>query len=200
MCKKMSNFWDDWFKRFREGRGFSFPDIERMMDEMDKEMSKAFRDMENMIPRDLIRYRNQPDGSIKREYGPFIYGYSVNIGPDGKPIVREFGNLKPRSKVKGSPPLNLRDSREPLIDVIDESDNVKIIAELPGVEKEDIQLSATEKNLTIKVDKPERKYYKMISFPAEVDNSSVKCVYKNGVLEAVFKKKKESKSTRIPVE
>jgi HSP20 family protein len=200
MCVEMSDFWDDWYKRFREGRGFFFTDIERMMDEIDKEMSKAFRDMENMIPRDLVRFRNQPDGSIKREYGPFIYGYSVNIGPDGKPIIREFGNLKPGSKVEGSPPLNLRDSREPLIDVLDESDNVKIIAELPGVEKEDIQLSATEKKLTIKVDMPERKYYKELDLPAEVDNSSGKCVYKNGVLETIFKKKRKSEGTRIKVE
>jgi len=25
--------------------------------------------------------------------GPFVYGYSMTMGPDGKPIVREFGNV-----------------------------------------------------------------------------------------------------------
>ena len=45
----MSTFWDDWFKRFREGRSFFFSDIERMMDEMEREMTKAFRDIERFI-------------------------------------------------------------------------------------------------------------------------------------------------------
>lgn len=197
----MSTFWDDWFKRFREGRGFFFPDIERMMDEMEREMTETFRDMENMIPRDLIRFRHLPDGSIKKEYGPFVYGYSVKIGPHGETIIREFGNIKPGPEEEGGPPLNLRDSREPLIDVIEEADEVKVIAELPGVEKKDIQLSATERTLTISVDMPERKYYKELGLPAEVDESSAKCIYKNGILEIVFGKKKEKgKGTQIKIE
>lgn len=30
----------------------------------------------------------------KEEMGPFVYGYSMTIGPDGKPKVREFGNIR----------------------------------------------------------------------------------------------------------
>ena len=141
----MSNSWDDWFKRFREGHGFFFPDIDRMMDEMEREMIEAFRDMEDTIPRDLVRFRHLPDGSMKKEYGPFVYGYSVKIGPDGRPIIREFGNIRPGLEKERGPPLSLRGSREPFIDVIVEADEVKVIAELPGVEKEDIQLSANER-------------------------------------------------------
>ena len=30
-----------------------------------------------------------------RSSGPFYYGYTMTIGPDGKPVVKEYGNVKP---------------------------------------------------------------------------------------------------------
>jgi HSP20 family protein len=35
------------------------------------------------------------EGGKVTEYGPFVYGYSMTICPDGKPKVREFENVKP---------------------------------------------------------------------------------------------------------
>ncbi len=186
----MSSFWDDWFKRFKDRRGFFFPEIDRMIEEMEKEMAKSFRDMENLMPRDMVRVRRLPDGSIRREYGPFVYGYSVKIGPDGKPIIREFGNLKPGMGGEGQPPLNLQDQREPLIDVIEEDETIKVVAELPGVDKEDISLYVTEKTLTIDVGSPERRYHKDLEFPVEIDEASARSTYKNGVLETTLTKRK----------
>jgi hypothetical protein len=58
--------WDEWFKRLRERKGFFFPEIDNMIDEMEKEMAESFRDMENLIPRDMVRVRRLPDGSIRR--------------------------------------------------------------------------------------------------------------------------------------
>ncbi len=197
----MSSFWDDWFKRFRERRGFFFPDIDKMMDEMEKQMADTFRDMENLMPRDMVRVRRLPDGSVRREYGPFVYGYSVKIGPDGKPIIREFGNLRPGLGGEGQPPLNLRDQREPLVDVIDENENIRVVAELPGVSKDDITLYVTERSVTIEVDTPERRYYKELGLPVEVDESSARSTYKNGVLETVLvKRKPRGRGTPIKIE
>jgi len=195
------SFWDEWFKRFGR-RSSIFGDIERMMEEMEKEMADAFKDMEDTMPSDSYREVRQPDGSIRREYGPFVYGYSVKIGPDGKPVIREFGNMKPGLVGEGESPLSLQDRREPLVDVIEDSESVKILAELPGVDKQDIKLTATPKGLTISVDNPLRKYYKELEFPAEVDESTAKSSYKNGVLEAVFgkKKRRETRGTQLKIE
>jgi HSP20 family protein len=196
----MSSFWDEWIKRFGESRGFFFPDMNKMMEEMEREMAKTFKEMNNLIPRDMVRIWRKPDGSVRREYGPFVYGYSIKIGPDGKPLIREFGNIKPGPRREGKPPLNLQDSREPLIDIIEEADEVKVIAEIPGIEKKDIRLLATEKTLTINVKTPERKYYKELQLPVEVDESTAKSSYKNGVLKTIFKKKKkQEKSTTIEI-
>ncbi len=197
----MSSFWDDWFKRFRDRRGFFFPEIDRMIEEMEKEMTESFSEMENFVPRDMVRVRRLPDGSVKREYGPFIYGYSVKIGPDGKPIIREFGNIKPGLGGEGRPPLDLKDQREPLIDIVDEDDNIKVVAELPGVNKEDISLYLTENSLTIDVNTPERRYHKELELPVEIEEASARSRFFNGVLETTMTKKKpRGKGTPIKIE
>lgn len=193
--------WDDWFKRLRERRGFFFPEIEKLIEDMEKEMAEAFRGMESTMSRDMVRVRRQPDGSVRREYGPFVYGYSVKIGPDGKPIVREFGNLKPGKGGEGQPSLNLQDMREPLVDVIEEENAIKVLAELPGVNKEDISLFLSDNVLTINVDTSERRYHKELNLPGEVDESSVRSTYNNGILETVLTKRElRGKGTKINIE
>ena len=196
----MSSFWDDWFKRFREGRGFFFPEIDRMIEEMERYMADAFSEMEDYVPRDMVRVKRLPDGSVKREYGPFVYGYSVKIGPDGKPVIREFGNIKPGPGGEGQPPLNLQEQREPLVDIIEEDDMLKVMAELPGVAKEDIRLYVTERTLTIDVETPGRRYSKELDLPAEVEESSAKSTYRSGVLETVFRKRDRGRGRQIKVE
>jgi len=194
------SFWDDWFKRFGR-RSSIFGDIDRMIEEMEKEMAEAFKDMENTMPEDMHRERRLPDGSVRREYGPFVYGYSVKIGPDGKPIIREFGNMKPGLTGEGGAPLNLTERREPLVDIIEDGDSIKVVAELPGVEKRDIRLKATDHSLTLNVDNPTRKYYKELEFTEEVDEKSAKSNYTNGVLEIVFRKKRQDDAgTEIRIE
>jgi len=197
----MSSFWDDWFKRFRERRGLFFPDIDRMIEEMEREMAETFRDMESRMPSDMVRVRRLPDGSVRREYGPFVYGYSVKIGPDGKPVVREFGNIKPGIPGEGRPPLNLQEQREPLVDIIEEDEEIRVIAELPGVDKSDIRLSVTESSLTIDVDAPERRYFKELELPADIDDTTVKSTLRNGILETTMRKRKRRGSgTQVKIE
>jgi len=197
----MSSFWDDWFKRFWGRRGsLFFPDIERMMEDMEREMAEEFKGMEDRIPREMIRERRLPNGTVRREYGPFVYGYSVKIGPDGKPLIREFGNIKPGPGA-GRKPLNLQEQREPLVDIVEDEDTVKVVAELPGVERDDIKLYLTEKTLTISVDAPQSKYHKELDLPVEVDENSARSTYRNGVLETVMsKRKRRGKGTPIKVE
>ena len=69
-----------------------------------------------------------------------------------------------------------------------------MVAELPGVEKEDIKLFGTENSLTISVDSPQRKYHKEIELPVNVEQTQAKSTYKNGVLEVVLKIKEEEKT------
>ncbi len=193
------DFWDEWFKRFRR-RPFFIGDIERVIEEMERKLAEEFKEKENM-PRGMSRETRLPDGSKRRVYGPFVYGYSVKIGPDGKPVIREFGNMK-HGLARGGSTISLSERREPLVDTIEDGDSVKVLAELLGVEKKDIKLLATSDKLTITVDNPERNYYKEIEFPFEIDASIAKSQYRNGVLEVNLKKKKirDEEGTQISIE
>lgn len=158
-----------------------------------------FQDMFQNIPEDLYKEEKRPDGSIVRRIGPFVYGYSMAVGPDGKPVIREFGNVKPSSRPTPfgvpKPSLEVKKEREPLVDVINEDSTIRIIAEVPGVDKENIKLNCSEKALTISVDAEYRKYYKEVDFPAEVDPKTSKAKYRNGVLEVTLTKIKNKKPT-----
>lgn len=191
----------EWSRRRRSPffRGWSFDDVDRIFEEMEKMMEEEFRDFASKVPKDYVRERRLPDGSIAKEFGPFVYGYSMKVGPDGKPEIREFGNVKPRRN--GLP--HVQEEREPLVDVIETDGEVQVVAELPGVEKKDIKLSCTENTLTITVDNPQRRYFKEVELPSKVKVREAKSQYKNGVLEVTLPKstdKKPPKGESINVE
>jgi hypothetical protein len=71
-----------------------FRGFDEMKREMEREFDNMFKDIENRAPKDMIREYENPKGGKVREYGPFVYGYSMTVGPDGRPKVREFGNVK----------------------------------------------------------------------------------------------------------
>ena len=119
-------------------------------------------------------------GDIQR-YGPFYYGYTMTIGPDGKPVVKEYGNVKPSL-------LPTSDTREPLVDtLVDEKEKVlKLVAEMPGVEKKDVKVVVDEKIVNIDAEHGEKKYHAKVPIKYKVDKDSAKASYKNGILELKF--------------
>ncbi len=184
-------FFPEWF-RSRRGRRSPFGWMDRWFSDIDEMFERMFQDMAKGMPKEHMTERKLPDGSTMRQYGPFVYGYSMSVGPDGKPVIQEFGNVKP-SKRPGAfgleqPALEPTDSREPLVDVINEPQQVRVVTELPGVEKSDIKTTISEDALTIKVESTARKYYKEVKLPAGVDPDSSKASYNNGVLEIVLQK------------
>jgi len=158
------------------------------------DIDKEFKRMEQWINRMMYNFGR---GEVK---GPYVYGFTMRVGPDGKPHIEEFGNV-PR-KFPNS--REMEEYREPLVDVMENDKNISVTAELPGVTKNDIELSLSEDNqsLTIKVDTPERKYYKEVVLPARVKPNTVKATYKNGILDIVFEREtpKESNKKRIKID
>ncbi len=197
-------YFPEWFRRrMRRSpffRNWFFGDVEEMMRDIEEMMEREFKEFTTRLPKDYVRERKLPDGTTVREWGPFVYGYSMTIGPDGKPKIREFGNVKPTLRPEAfgiaRPKLDVREEREPLVDVISTDGEVKVIAELPGVEKEDIKLHGTENMLTISVDTPQRKYFKDVELPAKVKIKQAKTTYKNGVLEVTLPKIEEEKKPK----
>jgi len=153
-----------WFDVFVE-----FKRIEKMMDEM---MRRSFR------------RPFKPSKEKNRFFGrPHVYGFILSTGPDGKPRIREFGNLQ-RSRFGP----RVRREREPLVDILEENEEIVVVAELPGVEKENINLHTSRWELIISVNTTKRKYHKKLFLPKEVDPRSARASYKNGVLQVRLKK------------
>ena len=157
----------------------------RWFDDIIDEFEEIFREMDRMVRRFLetedIGYR-----ATRIEPGkPIVYGFRVTIGPDGRPVVEEFGNVKRVGRR-----AVIEEATEPLVDVMEEEDKIIVIAELPGVEKEKIDLRIKDNKLIIKASNKNRRYYKEVTLPAKVKEETAKARYKNGVLEVSFEKEK----------
>jgi HSP20 family protein len=190
----------EWFRKRRKSSSGDpiFGDVDRMFREMEKMMEDEFKNFAEKIPKDYVKERKLPDGRTVKEMGPFVYGYSMKIGPDGKPEIRQFGNLE--KSLKGP---QVKNEREPLVDIVETNTEVRVVAELPGVEKTDVKLHGTEDSLTVSVNTPQTKYYKEVALPTKVKVKEAKSYYKNGVLEVVFPKaetEKEPKGEPIDIE
>lgn len=192
--------WSRWFKKRRWPSFFGGDlwDIDENFREMEEMMAKEFEELSKRAPKDLVRERTLPDGTKVKSWGPFVYGYSLTVGPDGRPKVREFGNFKTETRM-GKPYIDVKEKREPLADIMAEDHEVRVIVELPGVEKKDIKLSGTENKLTISVDTPYRKYFKEVELSAKVDIKKATSKYKNGVLDITIPKKEQEKPEGEPI-
>jgi HSP20 family protein len=184
----MSSPFDEWFGPRRKRISSWFPDIDEMMKGMEKMMQEAFKNVEQQVPKNLIRERKLDDGSVVREMGPIVYGYSVKIGPDGKPVVRKFGNIDAFPNLLGGG-MAVKEEREPLIDIIKGEGELRVVAEVPGVNKEDLRVSANENSITIESVTGQQKYHKRVDLPDTVDPKTAKSTYKNGILEVSLKLK-----------
>jgi HSP20 family protein len=181
----------EWFKKRRnQSKDPFFGDIDDMFKEMEKMMDEELKNFTEKVPKEYVKERKLPDGRTVKELGPFVYGYSMKIGPDGKPEIQEFGNIK--KGLKGPP--EVKEEREPLVDIVETETEVRVVVELPGVEKTDIKLHGTEDSLDISVDTSQNKYYKEVQLPAKVRVKEAASTYKNGVLEVVLPKIEPSKS------
>ena len=198
---------DDWFRRFTGGRGWFgsggrgslIGEFEEMRKEMERMFEETLQDVER-VPKDLVREYQTPSGGKVRQVGPLVYGYSVTVGPDGKPVVREFGNVKPMLGTAGGGP-QLTSEREPLADVVTTDKEVKVVVEMPGISKEDIKVNAFDNKVEISTsEKAERKYHKIVDLPPDADIDSVKSNYRNGILEITFSKKERPKGKEIKVD
>lgn len=167
--------------------------FERMLREMEREMMEFMTLTEDWME------------ELKKKPGVKYYGVSVTFDDKGRPIIREFGNMKPpEGMLPEEEGESAEDIREPLIEVVKEGDKVRVTAEIPGVEKKDIKVKIIGDNiLEIKAEgKDGRKYYKKVKLPAVVDLNKAKSTYVNGILnvELPIVKELPKEGKEIPVE
>jgi HSP20 family protein len=110
-----------------------------------------------------------------------VYGFSVKLGGHGQPEVEQFGNI--RGSNKG--PV-VEDIREPITDVFEEETHVLVVAELPGVDENEISAELKNDILVINAASKAihgRQYAKEVLISVPVIPGSLSKQYKNGILE-----------------
>lgn len=113
-----------------------------------------------------------------------VYGFTVrSAAGGGKPKVETFGNIR---KTPDGP--KVEEEREPMTDIFDEKEELIIIAEMPGIEENDIRLDLKDDILDITADGKIRKYHKELLLPVKADKEHMRFNYNNGILEIRIKK------------
>lgn len=144
--------------------------------DFDRFFADNFAQMNHRLDRMFDDFANTP--------GVRTYGYTMYQGPDGIPHVQEFGNSAgDQGLLAGSPAERIR---EPLTDVTQDGNQIRATAEIPGVNKSDIELDSSPTSLTITVDTPRHKFCKTLALPCDVDPDSAKAEYNNGILEVTM--------------
>ena len=134
-------------------------------DSLFKQMSNSFMNLDDVF--EMLKNAGNMSG-------PIFYGYTMTTGPDGKPVVNEYGNVKPNM-------LPAQEKREPLIDtLVDEKEKtLKVVAEMPGVEKSDVNVVVgADKVIHIDAERGEKKYDVKVPIKHKVDPEPPKATYK----------------------
>ncbi len=158
----------------------------------DKEFKRMIQDLEKMMReqlKDISRNKMEPGSS-------YTHGFNINIDNKGNAKVREFGNYPKRKSIR----KRIQEKKEPEPDIIEDDREISVTIQLPGLEKEDIDLKIVDKNLDINVDIPKKRYRKKIHLPSEVKPDTTKATYKNGILDVTIEKKRRNKGYKANIE
>jgi HSP20 family protein len=101
--------------------------------------------------------------------------------------------------------------REPLIDVIDHPDTVEVLAEMPGVDKKDIDVNVNDNSVSLTAEQKQevkqeqeqkgyyyhersfQKFHRHIALPAEVIPEETNAEFNAGILKLTLKKRVPAK-------
>jgi HSP20 family protein len=158
-----------------------------------EDIDREFAEVEDLLSRMFKTVRDTgPSTTASAANSPYYYGYQITIGSDGRPKIREFGNVK--SRAKGL--VEQSGVRQPFADtVLDEKENtLRITAEMPGVNKEDIKISINDGYVSILSERGDKKYDANIPVSVNLEESSAKAAYSNGILDLKIKLKETSKT------
>ena len=167
----------------------------------EKKRKHPFDDSFGLFDREWERIREMMDMMTERtlrdneDLEPFVYGFSMRTGQDGRPVFQRFGDAVGNSESVGNGV-----SRESLSDIIERGDTISVTVELPGIEKDAIDVDIDGRRMTINVDDQHRRIRKEIELPCGVDGESVKATFMNGVLEVVLNKTEDTKPHKIRIE
>jgi HSP20 family protein len=128
---------------------------------------------------------------------------------------RDFANLRRASNRLYRNPQYQRQTAYPPLEMVDTGESVTITAEVPGVNKEEVELIVLGDTLTIAGEKklpaaegvtyvrherPHGKFRRLINLPYSVAQDKIKASYREGILTITLPKAEEAKPRQISLE
>lgn len=127
------------------------------------------------------------------------------------------GWMRPwRSEWPSFPEISLPEMKVPKVDVVDRENEIVVKAEVPGVEKKDLDISVSDNTVTIKgstrhEEKEEKgdfyrreistgSFSRTVVLPAEVDGAKAKASFKDGMLELTIPKVEKAKRHSVKLD
>ena len=155
-------------------------------------------DINEMFERMLRNMGLTPDDP---NFQSWSYGYSMTTGPDGKPVIKEWGTGLPEGNPMKPQPY-VPETPEPLsqVDIDTENMRVRVIVEMPGFTKESIKITGTQNKLQLSASHETRQIDTEIPIDAKVDPASAKATYKNGVLDITLKLLEKPKPEGVDIQ
>lgn len=129
-----------------------------------------------------------------------VMDFRVRSGPIRRSAKKPTSHVKihkPKGKTSSKPTptppktVSIKEG-EPIVDVFEEEDHLKVTAELPGIEEKDIKLEVKDNLLAVTADTSEKTYHKEVKLPTHVEKDSIKFKYRNGVLEVKLRKAEDA--------
>ncbi len=147
-----------------------------------------------------------------------MFGYDRIFDDIRSEINNVFGGLfvPNRYVTDGSGEQKLQKTRKAIVDMTQDEKNITIVAELPGLNKDNVNLKVTEDSIEITAEnknedeikeenwiRRERsytKYYRKLKLPNKVIAEKASAKYKNGVLELTIPKAEDSSQHEVKIE
>jgi HSP20 family protein len=184
-----------WFTRIPF---YSLADFNEILDEKMTILDEG----EDMPYSDILTGSFQDFESLYNQYvtdaTTEVYFSSVELGIEYEIMMTQPKNIAREANSRAHSQKNRFDKskmlpkKRPLRDVITSENDIKIIVELPGVNKEDIKVRVLDDRIVnIVVRKGDIKYNRKVRIPAAADTDSGRSKFNNGILEIRFDKKKK---------
>lgn len=153
----------------------------------------------------MKKEKREKDEDEDRSLTPRHYYWEWNWPDDMmREMDRMFRELRPLWRHRAHGPMRQwrgypSDVKQPLVDVVETSDSIIVTAELPGIEKENVDVQISEDSVQIKAEikqekveeeedyyRKERRYssfYRELPLPTEVVADKATAALNNGILE-----------------
>jgi HSP20 family protein len=211
-------------KKVKERLDGAGNDMKETAEKLTKEVKALSEKVKELIPQ---RSKRQKPSESSKEILPVspqaMRGYSFfEIQRDLNRIFDEFYRKiempSQRWGLSASRGLDLFQHHWPMVDISETGDEIQITAELPGVNKEELELSLSGDQLSIRGEKKKQQeksgqdfyhleryygsFHRNIPLPCEVESDKVDASFRDGILTVVLKKTKaaQERSKRIKVQ